>query len=99
MGSLSFLQGNFLTQESNQGLLHCRRILYQLSYYQGNKSNTKDYLSEDSTYKNHLYKANLQTESKISRAWNGVKTDYKQETFGGVRNVLKLDCGGICTYL
>ena len=26
------LQGIFLTQESNQGLLHCRRILYQLSY-------------------------------------------------------------------
>ena len=32
VGSLSLLQGNFLTQESNQGLLHCRRILYQLSY-------------------------------------------------------------------
>ena len=32
VGSLSLLQGNFLTQEMNQGLLHCRRILYQLSY-------------------------------------------------------------------
>ena len=32
MGSLSLLQGIFLTQESNQGLLHCRWILYQLSY-------------------------------------------------------------------
>ena len=31
-GSLSLLQGIFLTQESNQGLLHCRQILYQLSY-------------------------------------------------------------------
>ena len=31
-GSLSRLQGNFLTQESNQSLLHCRRILYQLSH-------------------------------------------------------------------
>ena len=30
--SLSFLQGNFLTQGSNQGLLHYREILYQLSY-------------------------------------------------------------------
>ena len=29
-GSLSFLQGNFLTQESNRGLLNCRQILYQL---------------------------------------------------------------------
>ena len=32
VGSLSFLQQIFLTQESNQGLLHCRWILYQLSY-------------------------------------------------------------------
>ena len=31
MGSLSHLWGIFLTQESNQGLLHCRLILYQLS--------------------------------------------------------------------
>ena len=31
MGSLSLIQGIFLTQELNQGLLHCRRILYQLS--------------------------------------------------------------------
>ena len=29
---LSLLQANFLTQESNWGLLHCRQILYQLSY-------------------------------------------------------------------
>ena len=32
VGSLSLLQWIFLTQESNQGLLHCRWILYQLSY-------------------------------------------------------------------
>ena len=32
VGSLSLLQGIFPTQESNQGLLHCRWILYQLSY-------------------------------------------------------------------
>ena len=32
MGSLSILQGIFQTQESNQGLLHYRRILYQLSH-------------------------------------------------------------------
>ena len=31
VGSLSFLQGIFLAQESNWGLLHCRWILYQLS--------------------------------------------------------------------
>ena len=32
VGSLSILQWIFLTQESNQGLLHRRQILYQLSY-------------------------------------------------------------------
>ena len=31
VGSLSLFQGIFLTQELNWGLLHCRRILYQLS--------------------------------------------------------------------
>ena len=32
MGSCSLLQGTFTTQGSNSGLLHCRWILYQLSY-------------------------------------------------------------------
>ena len=32
VGSLSLLQRIFPTQESNQGLWHCRLILYQLSY-------------------------------------------------------------------
>ena len=32
MGSLSFLQVIFPTQEFNQGLLHCRQIFYHLSY-------------------------------------------------------------------
>ena len=32
VGSLSLFQQIFPTQESNQGLLHCRWILYQLSY-------------------------------------------------------------------
>ena len=32
MGNLSLFQGIFPTQGSNAGLLHCRRILYQLSH-------------------------------------------------------------------
>ena len=32
VGNLSLLQGIFPTQGSNPGLLHCRRILYQLSH-------------------------------------------------------------------
>ena len=32
VGSLSLLQGIFLTQESDQDILHCRHIFHQLSY-------------------------------------------------------------------
>ena len=40
MGSHSLLQEPFLTQGLNPGLLHCRWILYQLSY-QGSPKNTE----------------------------------------------------------
>ena len=33
VGSLSILQGIFLTQEWNRALLHCRQILYQQSFW------------------------------------------------------------------
>ena len=38
VGSHSFLQGIFPTWELNQGLLHCRGILYQLSYREARAS-------------------------------------------------------------
>ena len=41
MGSHSTLQGIFLTQGSNPGLLHCRRILYRLSH-QGSPERSKE---------------------------------------------------------
>ena len=43
VGSLSLLQQFFLTHDSNQGFLHCRWILYQLSY-QESPTNTKQKL-------------------------------------------------------
>ena len=43
VGNHSFLQGVFSTQESNWGLLHCRQILYQLSY-QGSPAYTHYYI-------------------------------------------------------
>ena len=46
VGSLSLLQGIFPTQELNQGLLHCRRILHQLSY-QGTPTNGILYINEN----------------------------------------------------
>ena len=38
VGSLSLPQGNFLTLESNWGLLHCKQILYQLSHQRSPKT-------------------------------------------------------------
>ena len=38
-GSLSLLQGNFPTQESNRGLLHCRRILDHWAIWDKTKAN------------------------------------------------------------
>ena len=43
VGNRSLLQGIFPTQELNQGLLHCRGILYQLSY-QGSPQYTLLYI-------------------------------------------------------
>ena len=44
VGSLSLLQSIFLTQKSNQGLLHCRWIFYQLSYQGSPKHCTERHL-------------------------------------------------------
>ena len=42
VSSQSLLQGIFLTQELNCGLLHCRRISYQLSYQRSSFSGIQD---------------------------------------------------------
>ena len=50
VGSLSLLQGIFPTQEFNQGLLHCRQILYQLSYNyddSAHKRNSREITDEE----------------------------------------------------
>ena len=44
LGSLSLLQGIFPIQELNQGLRHCRQILYQLSY-QGSPNDNYQFLN------------------------------------------------------
>ena len=44
VGSLSFLQGIFPTQELNCGLLHCRQIPYQLGYQESPQNEIKNTL-------------------------------------------------------
>ena len=59
VGSLSLVQGIFLTQESNWGLLHCRRILYQLSY----EGSPRDSIRGK--------KKNIKQRRRIKRGWGG----------------------------
>ena len=51
--SLSLLQGVFPTQQLNQCLLHCRQILYQLSY-QGRPYTSYTSNLSSTSYKSHL---------------------------------------------
>ena len=56
VGSLFLLQGIFLSQESNQGLLHCRQILYQLSYQEcPSKFRYRIYFLAFPPSRSHLY--------------------------------------------
>ena len=49
VGSLSLLQGIFPNQESNQGLLHYRWILYQLNY-QGSPGEMEESVSFEAEF-------------------------------------------------
>ena len=62
MGSLSLFQQIFLTQEFNWSLLHCRWILYQLSYQWGPLWKTE----AEKTLPNSLY------EASITQYWNKI---------------------------
>ena len=72
MGSLSLLQGIFPTQELNRGLLHCRWILYQLSYQgsilnklQNKREKMKKYVKQIKNLQEYNYDSNSISE-KIS---------------------------------
>ena len=59
VGSLSLLQGIFPNQGSNPGLLHCRRILYQLSQ---REAHVYIYIhTHIHTHTNHTHKRHIHT--------------------------------------
>ena len=47
VGSLSLLQGIFPTQESNWSFLHCRQILYQLTYQESPQQDQVEFNPRD----------------------------------------------------
>ena len=55
VGSLSLFQQIFPTQESNQGLLHYRWILYQLSYQETHSQKQYEIIIMIAEYKNHRW--------------------------------------------
>ena len=63
VGSLSLLQWIFLIQESNWGLLHCRWILYQLSY--------QGWFSVIAVYPSYLF--SLLSSGDIKKVWTCMK--------------------------
>ena len=65
VGNLSLLQWIFLTQESNQGLLLCRRILYQLSY-QGSPKLKTTQMFINKSLKKHILVISYTTQELIT---------------------------------
>ena len=55
LGSLSLLQGILPTQESNRGLLHCRWILYQLSYWRSPTNGTTLAWKDEYNFQKYLF--------------------------------------------
>ena len=81
VGSLSFLQGIFPTQGSNPGLLHCRQILYHLSYkgnlrYQGIRDTKGAFHAKMGTIKNRNCTELTEAED-IKKRWQ----EYTEELY------------------
>ena len=68
VGSLSLLQWVFPTQVLNPGLLHCRRILYQLSH-KGSPGSSK------LNIKRKKFLSSIGTRTNIKRTWYWVRAE------------------------
>ena len=77
--SLSLLQWIFLTQELNRGLLHCRQILYQLSY---KGSPILCYTCYTYTYKSFftMLDKGLRKNNNNKKRWRNWKTNWNRNT-------------------
>ena len=90
VGSLSLLQRIFSTQELKRGLLHCRRILYQLSY-QGSQDSCE---AETGDKEAAVYKYNRASAVGKQKIWSFVKTWMNLEdiTLSEISQVEKGKC-------
>ena len=102
MGSFSLLQGIFLTQESNRGFLHCRQILYQLSYQGSPQSNsgssgkqTSGKLASWAVNKSGMCLRN--TQSLVSHCFFPLRRHPSFQTHPNLGHCFLLRCLGGCT--
>ena len=89
--SLPHLQGIFPTQELNWGLLHCRQILYQLSY-QGSPVKTKKTINKKKKKTQQLSRwekifANEATDKAlISKIWMAHAAQYQEKQISQLKS-------------
>ena len=87
-GSLSHLQGIFPTQRSNPGLLHCRQILYQLSY----KENPRPVLKEvkNKPWKDQTIHSCLSKQVQYSSQIKMTRSNHSQWKIYNTLNPIKI---------
>ena len=88
VGGCSLLQEIFLTQGSNQSLLHCRQILYQLSYQGSQSSGALNALSTEYHMELILlWKHGCQkTGARIRHLLSSTQNDVKSKTLGRAKS-------------
>ena len=89
VGRLSLLQQIFPTQESNQSLLHCRHILYQLSYW-GRPHSPKGTIKEKKWQNKKDQTINWEKIFEILISDNGLLSKYKEKYQTIIRRKKKL---------
>ena len=88
VGGFSLLQGIVLTQGLNQSLLHCRQILYQLSYQGSQSSGALNALSTECHIELVLlWKHGCQkTGARIRRLLSFTRNEVKSKTLGRAKS-------------
>ena len=90
MDSHSFLQGIFLTQLSNLGLLHCRQILYHLSH----QGSPLHYISQCNNNRNKVHNKY----NGLQSSWNHLPHSRSVEKLSPTKLVPGAKKAGDCSF-
>ena len=103
VGSLSHLPWIFPTQDLNQGLLHCRQILYQVSY-QGSPGTKNTWINQDTVLAHKIPTVQGRNNSTVlswwcrNRPWWEYRDTANSEHIesGGLLMILQDDDAELC---